>query len=191
MTGGASGTARLQYLSAPEPGGHQPRNRHDVNDPLLLALQKELTSNLLWVLVFLLLPQQSAQWAPKRMGRCRQMAKSQATWWRCTRNVLRRRRERGKGRGGWPGQVGGRTSTTRLLEKKTWGRRQSESQEGNLLTLHDDPPRVSSCRDNLQKPVAPRRQVTPQRQVVCAATADILWRRNVLWRRRRARRDMT
>ena len=47
MTGGASRTARLQYLSAPEPGGHQPRNRHDVNDPLLLALQKELTSNLL------------------------------------------------------------------------------------------------------------------------------------------------
>ena len=76
VTGGASRTARLQYLSAPETGGHQPRNRHDVNDPLLLALQKELTSNLLWVLVFLLLPQQSAQWAPKRMGRCRQMAKS-------------------------------------------------------------------------------------------------------------------
>ena len=47
MTGGASRTARLQYLSAPEPGGRQPRNRHDVNDPLLLALQKELTSNLL------------------------------------------------------------------------------------------------------------------------------------------------
>ena len=68
VTGGASRTARLQYLSAPEPGGHQPRNRHDVNDPLLLALQKELTSNLLWVLVILLLPQQSAQWAPKRMG---------------------------------------------------------------------------------------------------------------------------
>ena len=63
VTGGSSRTARLQYLSAPEPGGHQPRNRHDVNDPLLLALQKELTSNLLWVLVFLLL-----QWAPKRMG---------------------------------------------------------------------------------------------------------------------------
>ena len=76
MTVGASRTARLQYLSAPEPGGHQPRNRHDVNDPLLLALQKELTSNLLWVLVILLLTQQSAQWAPKRMGRCRQMAKS-------------------------------------------------------------------------------------------------------------------
>ena len=66
MTGGASRTARLQYLSAPEPGGHQPRNRHDVNDPLLLALQKELTSNLLWVLVILLLPQQSAQWAEKK-----------------------------------------------------------------------------------------------------------------------------
>ena len=72
MTGGASRTARLQYLSAPEPGGHQPRNRHDVNDPLLLALQKELTSNLLWVLVILLLPQQSAQWAPKRMDQGRQ-----------------------------------------------------------------------------------------------------------------------
>ena len=40
MTGGASRTARLQYLSAPEPGGRQSRNRHDVNDPLLLALQK-------------------------------------------------------------------------------------------------------------------------------------------------------
>ena len=76
MTGGARRTARLQYLSAPEPGGHQPRNRHEVNDPLLLALQKELTCNLLWVLVFLLLQQQSAQWAPKRMGRCRQMAKT-------------------------------------------------------------------------------------------------------------------
>ena len=55
MAGGASRTARLQHLSAPEPGGRQPRNRHDVNDPLLLALQKELTSNLLWVLVFQLL----------------------------------------------------------------------------------------------------------------------------------------
>ena len=55
MTGGASRTSRLQYLSTPEPGGHQPRNRHDVNDPLLLALQKELTSNLLWVLVIHLL----------------------------------------------------------------------------------------------------------------------------------------
>ena len=54
-TGGASRTARLQYLSAPEPGGRQQRNRHDVNDPLLLALQKELISNLLWVLVFQLL----------------------------------------------------------------------------------------------------------------------------------------
>ena len=41
MTGGARRTARLQYLSAPEPGGRQPRNRHDVHDPLLLALQKE------------------------------------------------------------------------------------------------------------------------------------------------------
>ena len=47
VTGGASRTARLQYLSAPEPGGRQSRNRHDVNDPLLLALQKVLTSNLL------------------------------------------------------------------------------------------------------------------------------------------------
>ena len=55
VAGGASRTARLQYLSAPEPGGRQPRNRHDVNDPLLLALQKERTSNLLWVLVILLL----------------------------------------------------------------------------------------------------------------------------------------
>ena len=55
MAGGASRTARLQYLSAPEPGGRQPRNRRDVNDPLLLAPQKERTSNLLWELVFLLL----------------------------------------------------------------------------------------------------------------------------------------
>ena len=86
MTGGASRTARLQYLSAPEPGGHQPRNRHEVNDPLLLALQKELTSNLLWVLVFLLLQQQSAQWAPKRMGRCPNVPTGsviRATWRTC------------------------------------------------------------------------------------------------------------
>ena len=55
VTGGASRTARLQYLSAPEPGGRQSRNRHDVNDPLLLALQKGLTSNLHWVMVFHLL----------------------------------------------------------------------------------------------------------------------------------------
>ena len=41
MAGGASGTARLQYLSAPEPGGRQPRKSHDVNDPLLLGPQKE------------------------------------------------------------------------------------------------------------------------------------------------------
>ena len=40
MAGGASRTARLQYLSAPEPGGRQPRNGHDVNDPLLLAPQR-------------------------------------------------------------------------------------------------------------------------------------------------------
>ena len=60
MAGGASRTARLQFLSAPEPGGRQPRNRHDVNDPLLLAPQKERSSNLVQVLVFLLLPQQSA-----------------------------------------------------------------------------------------------------------------------------------
>ena len=64
MTGGASRTTRLQYLSAPEPGGRQPRNRHDVNDPLLLALQKELTSNLLWVLVFHMLTR-------KNRGDCR------------------------------------------------------------------------------------------------------------------------
>ena len=48
-------TARLQYFCAWEPGGRQPRNRHDENDPLLLAPQKERTSNFLWVLVFLLL----------------------------------------------------------------------------------------------------------------------------------------
>ena len=64
MTGGARRTARLQYLSAPEPGGRQPRNRHDVNDPLLLALQKELTSNLHWVMVFHLLTR-------KNRGDCR------------------------------------------------------------------------------------------------------------------------
>ena len=40
MAGGASRTARLQYLSAPESGGRQPRNRHDVDDPLLLAHQR-------------------------------------------------------------------------------------------------------------------------------------------------------
>ena len=40
VAGGASRTARLQYLSAPEPGGRQPRNRHDVDDPLLLAPQE-------------------------------------------------------------------------------------------------------------------------------------------------------
>ena len=31
--------ARLQYLSAPESGGRQPRIHHDVNDPLLLGPQ--------------------------------------------------------------------------------------------------------------------------------------------------------
>ena len=45
MAGGASRTARLQYLSAPESGGRQPHTRHDVNDPLLLAHQKQRTSN--------------------------------------------------------------------------------------------------------------------------------------------------
>ena len=66
VAGGASRTARLQYLSALQARGRQPRNRHDVDDPLLLAPQKERTSNLLWVLVFLLLPQQSAHWTPQR-----------------------------------------------------------------------------------------------------------------------------
>ena len=56
MTGGTSRTTRLQYLSAPEPGGHQPRNRHDV--------KKELTSNLLWVLVFHMLTR-------RKRGECR------------------------------------------------------------------------------------------------------------------------
>ena len=65
MAGGASRTARLQYLSAPEPGGRQPRKSHDVNDPLLLAPQRADHQPPL----FLLLPQQSAQCAPKRMGR--------------------------------------------------------------------------------------------------------------------------
>ena len=42
---GGGRTARLQYLSAPESGGCQPRTRHDANDPLLVAHQKERTSN--------------------------------------------------------------------------------------------------------------------------------------------------
>ena len=66
VAGGASRAARLQYLSAPEPCGRQPRIRHDVNDPLLLAPQEKLTSNLLRVLVFLLMLQQSAGWTPQR-----------------------------------------------------------------------------------------------------------------------------
>ena len=77
MAGGASITARLQYLSAPESGGRQPRIRHDVNDPLLLAPPETADQQPpLWVLAFLLVPQQSAQWTPQRqrMGRCRQMA---------------------------------------------------------------------------------------------------------------------
>ena len=73
MAGGASRTARLRCLSAPEPGGRQPRTRHDVNDPLLLAPQKQRTSNPLWVLALLPLPRQSARWTPQRqrIGRCR------------------------------------------------------------------------------------------------------------------------
>ena len=47
--------ASVSIRPVPEPGGRQPRNRHDVFDPLLLAPQKERTSNLLWVFVFLLL----------------------------------------------------------------------------------------------------------------------------------------
>ena len=47
-----------QLASSMKPGGRQPCNRRDVNDYLLLAPQKERTSTLLWVLVFLLLPQQ-------------------------------------------------------------------------------------------------------------------------------------
>ena len=66
MAGGAGRAARLQYLSALERGGRQPRVGHDENDPLLLSLQNEGTSNLLWVLVFLLLPQQTADWTPQR-----------------------------------------------------------------------------------------------------------------------------
>ena len=136
MTGGASRTARLQYLSAPEPSGHQPRNRHEVNDPLLLALQKELTSDLLWVLVFLLLPKQSAQWAPKRMGGC------------------------------LPGQ----TTTGRSRRKDKYNASSGKENEGQTTVreprgklvdvLDDDQPRASSCRDNLPKPVVPRRQGT-------------------------------
>ena len=66
MAGGASRTALLQYLSAPESGGRQPPIRHDVNDLLLLAPQKQRTSNPLWVLAFLLLPQQLATKTPHR-----------------------------------------------------------------------------------------------------------------------------
>ena len=66
MAGGASRTALLQYVSAPESGGRQPPIRHDVNDLLLLAPQKQRTSNPLWVLAFLLLPQQLATKTPHR-----------------------------------------------------------------------------------------------------------------------------
>ena len=51
MAGGASRTALLQYLSAPETG-------------VLLAHQKQRTGNPLWVLVVLLLPQQLATKTP-------------------------------------------------------------------------------------------------------------------------------
>ena len=37
VAGGESTRARLQYLSAPESGGRQPRTHHDLNDPLLLG----------------------------------------------------------------------------------------------------------------------------------------------------------
>ena len=39
VAGGESTRARLQYLSAPESGGRQPRTHHDLNDPLLLGPQ--------------------------------------------------------------------------------------------------------------------------------------------------------
>ena len=39
VAGGRCQEPRLQYLSAPESGGRQPRIRHDLNDPLLLAPQ--------------------------------------------------------------------------------------------------------------------------------------------------------
>ena len=45
MAGGARRTACLQFLPATGSGGRQPRIRHDVNDPLLLAPQKERTNN--------------------------------------------------------------------------------------------------------------------------------------------------
>ena len=59
-------------------------------------------------------------------------------------------------------EVGGRTSTTRLLEKKTWGRRQSESQEGNLLTYctmihHASAVAATTCRNQWHRDARGRR----------------------------------
>ena len=53
-------------------------------------------------------------------------------------------------------EVRGRTSTTRLLEKKTRGRRQSESQEGNLLTYcsminHAPAVAATTCRNQWRR----------------------------------------
>ena len=164
MTGGASRTARLQYLSAPESGGRQQRNRHDVNDPLLLALQKELTSNLLWVLVFLLLPQQSAQWAPKRMGTLPTNGKVLGDLVEVHKKCPPQTPGARKRGGGWPGQ----TTTGRSRRKDKYNASSRKENEGQtpvreprwklVDVLLDDQPRASSCRDNLQKPVAPRRQ---------------------------------
>ena len=55
-------------MTAPESGGRQPRICHAVNDPLLLAPQRERTSNPPWMLVILLLPLQSAHWTPQRQS---------------------------------------------------------------------------------------------------------------------------
>ena len=166
MTGGASRTARLQYLSAPEPGGHQQRNRHDVSDPLLLALQKELTSNLLWVLVFLLLPKQA-----KNLGDLVEVRK------KCPPQTTGARKRRGGSRR--------KDKYNASSGKENEGQRPVREPRGKLVdVLLDDQPRASSCRDNLPKPVVPRRQGTYRcvnifrkkrdNPIVCAETADIL-----------------
>ena len=67
VAGGASRAASpLLFVPPQSLSGHQPRVGHDANDPLLLAPQKKRTSNFLRVLVFLLLPQQSAGWTSQR-----------------------------------------------------------------------------------------------------------------------------
>ena len=66
--------------------------------------------------------------------------------------------------GGWPGQ----TTTGRSRRKDKYNASSGKENEGQtpdreprgklLDVLLDHPPRASSCRDNMQKPVAPRRQ---------------------------------